>query len=119
MKRMTYVFVLAVSATAVLAGCGSSDGDDSVAAGRQVFIANCAACHGQDLQGSATGPPLLHDYYKPSHHSDESFRSAIANGVQPHHWDFGPMPAFPNLSSDETEAVIAYIRSEQVAAGIE
>lgn len=111
---------MTVAAAVTLAACASSDGEGgAVAAGDQVFTDNCAVCHGQDLKGSATGPPLLHDYYKPSHHPDDSFRSAVANGVQPHHWDFGPMPAFPNLSEDDTEAVIAYIRQQQRAAGIE
>ena len=110
---------LIAAASVVLVACGGAEPSDPAVAGAEVFADNCAVCHGKELQGTTTGPPLLHDYYKPSHHSDDSFRSAVANGVAPHHWDFGPMPAFPDISPDETEALITYIRGEQRAAGIQ
>jgi mono/diheme cytochrome c family protein len=114
------VLQIAVAVTALTAACGdqATPAQDPAVRGAQVFADNCAACHGPDLKGTDTGPPLLHDYYKPSHHPDESFRAAVANGVQPHHWQFGPMPAFPGISAQDTDAVIAYIRSEQRDAGI-
>lgn len=111
-------------AVVTVAACSGGDqapsaGDDDVAAGKAVFDANCATCHGPQAEGTATGPPLVHIYYEPSHHDDDAFRSAMANGVVPHHWEFGPMPAFPGLAEDDREAVIAYIRSLQREAGIE
>jgi mono/diheme cytochrome c family protein len=86
--------------------------------GKTLFEQTCAACHGTDLQGTTMGPPFLDPIYAPNHHPDESFYAAIENGVQPHHWDFGPMPAQPSVSADDAAAIIAYVRSEQTEAGI-
>jgi mono/diheme cytochrome c family protein len=106
----------------VMAGCGDDGGGDSgkdlVARGDEIFQANCAACHGADLRGTETGPSLLNEIYAPDHHPDASFYAAVANGVQPHHWDFGPMPPQPALNEDDVRAIIAYVRSEQENAGI-
>lgn len=110
-----------VGAALVLGACGGPGGDDAgeVAAidGAAVFGASCAACHGPEAEGTANGPPLVHVIYEPGHHDDASFRRAIADGVVPHHWDFGPMPPI-GLPDAEAEAVIAHIRGLQRAAGI-
>ena len=111
---------LALVATLVLAACGSdgaapSDGGD---VGARVFAANCATCHGADLGGTDSGPPLLHEVYLPDHHPDAAFVAAIANGSSPHHWDFGPMPAIGGLSDEEVAAVIGHVRDEQRRAGL-
>ncbi|OFW66088.1 MAG: hypothetical protein A2Z12_10225 [Actinobacteria bacterium RBG_16_68_21] len=93
----------------------------AVAAGEQLYQANCAACHGPDLRGTAVGPPFLDVIYAPNHHSDESFQRAAEVGVQPHHWNFGPMPAVganAGLTRDDVALIVAYVRSEQEAAGI-
>lgn len=109
--------VLAAGAlAAALAACGGSG--SSGADGAQLFANNCASCHGQDLRGTTTGPPLLHEYYVPSHHSDESFMRAIRQGVQPHHWNFGPMAPIPAVNEDEARAIIAYVREQQREAGV-
>lgn len=75
-------------------------------------------CHGGDLKGTKTGPPFLSPVYAPNHHPDEAFYAAVANGVQPHHWEFGPMPAQPSVSPEDVAAIVAYIRAEQQKAGI-
>ena len=121
--RMLSVALL-VLATIVLAACGGDGGSDAaggadVARGEELFVANCSPCHGEGATGTSQGPPLVHEVYEPSHHSDDSFRSAVANGVQPHHWQFGPMPPLPGVAGDEVEAIIAYVRSLQREAGIE
>ena len=96
----------------------SEGGGDAVSQGEQLFTANCAPCHGLGATGTEQGPPLVHEYYEPSHHSDDAFRSAVANGVQPHHWEFGPMPPVPGVQGEEVEAIIAYVRGLQREAGI-
>src|SRR5688572_24788491 len=103
-------------ATVVLAGaCGGGDSSDSSGAGadhargKTVYSAKCALCHGADLRGTPRGPSQLSKVYEPSHHPDAAYRSAIANGVQTHHWKFGDMPAVPGLSDTDVESVIAYI----------
>lgn len=115
------VVVAAVAAavlTATTAACGADDADGA-SSGGAVYDANCALCHGADLRGTERGPSLLSIVYEPAHHPDESIRSAIANGVSPHHWDFGPMPIIGGLSAAEVDAVIAHVRSVQVAQGFE
>lgn len=117
---------LLVGTLLLVGACGDGDGGEPsspaelAARGDELFHgeATCQTCHGADLEGTTMGPPLLHELYVPSHHPDEAIRSAVRNGVQSHHWDFGPMPALPHLGGDDIDAVIAYIRQEQEAAGI-
>jgi mono/diheme cytochrome c family protein len=118
-----------VAALAALAACGSSGDDASDATGtaaaadtergQELFASNCAVCHGPAADGSPAGPPLVHEIYEPSHHSDESFQQAVANGVQPHHWNFGPMPPIGGLDRDDVADITAWVREQQRAAGIE
>ena len=112
-------------AVALVAGGGSFDtatvavptqGDPT--AGKVAFEGTCATCHGIGGTGTNLGPPLAHDYYRPGHHSDGAFTLAVRNGVQPHHWNFGPMPAQPHLSDQNIADVTAYVRTIQEAAGI-
>jgi hypothetical protein len=65
------------------------------------------------------GPPLLSPIYAPDHHPDDAIRNAVAQGVTPHHWDFGPMPPLPHLDEDDVDALIAFIRDRQRAVGID
>ncbi len=112
---LTAVVVFAFSG----AGTPSAPTDpDLVAAGATVYATECAACHGADLRGTGSGPPFLDPTYAPNHHSDAAFFLAVRQGVQPHHWDFGPMPPRPSLTDDDIAAVVAYIRSKQIEAGI-
>ena len=103
-------------------GQGSSGGDaspdDLVVEGQALYEGTCAACHGADLKGTDNGPPFLDAIYEPGHHPDEAFYAAVRSGVQPHHWNFGPMPPQPDVSPDDVEAIVAYIRAEQKEAEI-
>ncbi|WP_108665340.1 c-type cytochrome [Euzebya rosea] len=89
-----------------------------VAAGETLYQANCAQCHGADLQGTDQGPPHLDAVYLPNHHGEFSFRAAVQNGVQPHHWQFGPMPPIDGLSEQDVTDIIAFVRAEQQLAGL-
>lgn len=117
------VVVAVVVVVVVLAGGGddepaASTPEARLAQGEELFQANCATCHGQDLQGTFVGPPLLHEIYGPDQLADDDIRAAVANGVTPKNWDFSGMPAFPKLDTDDVEALIAYVRSSQRAAGM-
>lgn len=123
MKRMRWLSVAVLSLVLGLSGCG--DGEEAASGtaaerGEQLFQGEgtCATCHGADLGGTTMGPPLVHEIYEPGHHPDAAIRAAVRNGVQPHHWDFGPMPQLPHLGDEEIDAIIAYVRQEQRAAGI-
>ena len=87
--------------------------------GQVAFEANCIACHGPNASGlDGLGPPLIHKIYEPSHHGDESFQIAVAQGVRQHHWSFGNMPAVDGLTRADVAAIVAYIREIQRANGI-
>ena len=95
-----------------------SGGSELATQGKGLYEETCGVCHGLDLKGTDAGPPFLSPIYAPDHHPDESFYAAVEQGVQPHHWDFGPMPPQPAMKREQVEAIIAYIRSQQEAAGI-
>lgn len=127
--RRCRLVAAAVIAIVTLAGCaGASDpasgdnpvleGAGDVALGADLYAANCAQCHGTDATGTDQGPPFVHDVYVPSHHADGAFLLAVRNGVQPHHWDFGPMPPRPGLSDQDVADIVAYVRSVQRDAGL-
>lgn len=122
MRALSRASLLA-SAVVALTACGTGDGDGRTASGdatrgRQLFEANCASCHGIQGQGTDTGPPLVHEYYVPSHHANAAFQLAVTRGVQPHHWNFGPMPPVEGLSSEDVTDIVAYVRQLQRDAGL-
>ena len=120
MNRRLTSFAVTVATSLVLVACSDdSNTADAPADGAAVYAANCSACHGADLRGTERGPSLLSIVYEPNHHPDDSFRSAIQNGVDAHHWDFGPMPMINAVDDAEIDAVIAFIRSTQEAEGFE
>jgi mono/diheme cytochrome c family protein len=128
-SRLLRRTTVTVAALVALAACGSDDDGASEAPGtavaadtdrgQELFATNCAVCHGPAADGSPAGPPLVHEIYEPSHHSDEAFQVAVANGVQAHHWDFGPMPPIAGLDRDDVADITAWVREQQRAAGIE
>lgn len=125
LRRSTLVLAIALLLSAFAFACGgeddlpgATDSSDLAGSGRDAFEANCAACHGKDLEGTKAGPPFLDPIYAPDHHPDEAFYAAVENGVQPHHWKFGPMPPQPAVSEEQVEQIVAYVRSRQQEAGI-
>lgn len=88
------------------------------ARGERLFNANCIRCHGSLALGTAQGPPLVHIYYEPNHHSDVAFQRAVRFGSPAHHWDFGPMPSIAGVTEAEVTQITAYIRWLQREAGI-
>jgi len=86
--------------------------------GQALFAQNCAACHGPNGSGSDKGPPLIHDIYNPGHHSDISFHRAVQYGTQQHHWSFGNMPPQPQVTKEQVDKILRYIRELQAANGI-
>lgn len=129
MSRTTFAalaiaLVMALSAAGCASGDGANGGESTAVVapdadnGATLFAASCALCHGERGVGTQTGPPLVHQIYEPGHHSDDSFRNAMKNGVVSHHWNFGNMPARPELSDGDIEDIIAYVRAIQREAGI-
>jgi mono/diheme cytochrome c family protein len=113
----------------VLAACARSEGLDQrklaslvtpaeFAWGEALYNASCAACHGVRAGGSGVGPPLVHDYYKPSHHGDAAFLLAAQRGVAAHHWRFGNMPPVRGVSDADVERITDYVRWLQREMGV-
>ncbi len=86
--------------------------------GEQTFDRVCLKCHGKNVGGSTNGPPLIDPFYRPDHHADAAFVSAITRGVRQHHWKFGPMPPQPAVKAAEIADLIVYIREMQQANGV-
>ena len=124
-RHTTIAAAVTAAIVLVVAACGNAPSDTGPAepsglgTGAELYQSNCASCHGDDLRGTDKGPSHLSIVYEPSHHGDDAFRSAILNGAQQHHWNFGDMAAVPGLDDAEIDAVIAYIRSEQERRGFE
>jgi mono/diheme cytochrome c family protein len=86
--------------------------------GKDLFIGNCAACHGNWGGGTDQGPPLMHDFYKLSHHGDAAFYRAVKNGVKAHHWGYGNMPPITGLAPEDVAQLLPFIRWLQKENGI-
>ena len=87
--------------------------------GLQIFREKCSACHGKWAEGTADkGPPLVHPYYEPTHHDDDSFYRAALSGVREHHWHFGNMPPVQGITEQEVGQIILFIRWWQRENGI-
>lgn len=124
LNRFSLTVGIAVAGLSVaLAACGSDAPTNSagsqVERGAEVYAESCASCHGADLRGTDKGPSHMSIVYEPNHHTDDSFRRAIADGAPQHHWNFGDMEPVEGLTEDDIEAVIAYVRAEQERQGFE
>ncbi len=126
MKQTLGTVIVAISLSVAISACA---GDDTATAplepipaeadGAVIYQARCASCHGEDLRGTDEGPSQLSIVYEPNHHGDDAYRAAIRNGVPQHHWGFGNMPAVEEITDDQIELVIGYIRSQQETLGFE
>ena len=116
-------FVVAIAFGVTACGSAPTSGGPASAtgaeSGAELYQASCASCHGADLRGTDKGPSHLSIVYEPNHHGDDSFRSAIVDGVRQHHWNFGDMAAIPGLDADEIDDIIAFVRAEQERLGFE
>jgi mono/diheme cytochrome c family protein len=132
-QKSPFFAAVLVLAPVILAGCEAPDsgqvreglrfpGPDFVAdarRGQELFQAKCAQCHGTDAGGTRQGPPLTDMIYRRAHHADITFYMAVNYGVAPHHWRFGRMPPVEGLTPADVGHIVAYVRQEQRAAGIE
>ena len=90
----------------------------SLGKGQLLYEKYCSTCHGLQLEGSKQGPPLIHPYYKPSHHGDNAFYRAALEGVRQHHWEFGDMPAVEGMTPGKMDSVVPYVRYYQQQKGL-
>ena len=121
--------ILVAALCAIVAGCGGKPAADprneaQVAAGKRVYEAHCASCHGARLEGQANWRERRPDGRLPApphdasghtwHHTDEALFKVTKDGLAAiagagYETD---MPAFAGrLSDEEIWAVLAYIKS--------
>jgi len=86
--------------------------------GQAAFAKYCASCHGADAGGTRSGPPLIHPIYHPGHHADMAFVIAARRGSRAHHWKFGDMPPVKDITDQEIDQIIVFVREVQRANGI-
>ncbi len=91
--------------------------DARVARGKALFLASCAACHGQDARGiPGIGKDLVGGEFARTA-TDGAFFEVVAKGRavdDPGNTTGLPMPprgGNPNLTDDDIRAIIAYLRS--------
>ncbi len=111
-KQLTLVAALLTSSS-VLSAATTDNGTRvpfKQAVGMGKFKQNCSQCHGEWARGTELGPPLIHNYYKPSHHGDNAFYRAAMSGVKAHHWKFGDMPPVEGIKKRDVTRIISFIR---------
>lgn len=91
----------------------------TAAEGVGLYTKFCVECHGENAAGSNKGPSLIHRFYRPNHHIDQTFLAAALYGVRQHHWKFGNMKPIEGIAEDEVIKIITYVRAVQRANGIE
>ena len=139
MSKARWVVAAAASGVAVLAATvyltslGKNDGfidpsadEGRITLGKTVYAANCAACHGANLEGQANWRERLANGRLPApphdktghtwHHPDRLLIDMVKNGLVPGRTAppgyESDMPAYAGILTDEKiVAVIAYIKS--------
>jgi mono/diheme cytochrome c family protein len=91
---------------------------DAGARGQVAYGRVCASCHGEKIDGTDKGPPLMHPVYNPGHHGDASFIAAARRGAKQHHWPFGDMKPVEGVSDTELAEIIRFVREVQKANGL-
>ena len=121
-KRCIFLLLLGLLSIRPLAFAGAqlqaSEVPDTFVGGYKKYVAMCAKCHGEWGDGSDEGPPLMHPFYLPSHHSDKAFYRAILKGSVQHHWEFGDMPPVAGASKEDAQHITAYVRWLQRYTGL-
>jgi cytochrome c oxidase cbb3-type subunit 2 len=82
---------------------------DAIAAGRNLYLSNCAKCHGKDAQGKDARPSLHSDRIHNA--TDGDLAWMLKNGQV-----FKGMPRWAGLPDQERWQIVAYIRSLNTAA---
>ncbi len=75
--------------------------------GEQLFIQNCAACHGKNLEGKPPVFPSLKNIQQKK--SEKAIRDQMIHGKN-------AMPAFKHLSESEIDAIVAFLLGKKAVA---
>ncbi|MBV6440045.1 MAG: cytochrome c class I [Haliscomenobacteraceae bacterium CHB4] len=118
LKRICWVIVLAITATISLTAA------PNVEEGKNLFIANCAACHNKNMKDNLTGPALggMEERWSAYPRKDlyawiRNSQALIATG-HPYanelwgKWKPVLMNNFTGLTDDQIEGIILYVNQE-------
>ncbi len=86
--------------------------------GKMAYGIHCGQCHGPSGAGTDKGPPFLHRLYRPDHHNDSSFYQAVRRGARAHHFPFGDMKPLPEVTNEQIDSIVRYIRALQRLNGV-
>lgn len=110
-----------VLATFLVAGCKSGPPPEQIAAGRELYLASCAVCHGQDARGVQMRGKNLHGNEFVRGLSDAELVAFLEQGRAAAHpanergIDMPPRGGNPSLSDEELGLIGDYLRSIQSA----
>ncbi|RKF15339.1 cytochrome c [Roseovarius spongiae] len=137
MKRLLLAGIAGAAALGVVVAWAESGGDETpsltvlgepvdaamIASGQEVYAANCASCHGAELEGQPDWRRRLDNGRMPApphdasghtwHHADRQLFTITKHGIGAVVPGYeSDMPAFEGILSDaEITAVLAYIKS--------
>ena len=84
--------------------------------GREIYKANCVACHGESGKGDGPGAGVLKP--PPRDHTDRAYMSKLSDKEIGDTIQMGGamkgkplMPSHPQLRGDDLAAIVAYVRS--------
>ena len=103
--RAMRVFIWACGALLLGAPAGAQAPD----AGRQVFVARCAGCHGSDGNGGELGPGIAN---RVPLRSDADLATLLKQGLPG-----AGMPSFGTLTDQESADVVRFVRTLRPRAG--
>jgi mono/diheme cytochrome c family protein len=87
--------------------------------GENVYNYRCRSCHGPLGLGAVGGPPLATGEFAESIYPDTQMAQAILSGAPQKNYDYGRMPAQPDISDQDLRATIAFLREIQTLHGYE
>jgi len=119
LTRLFWVVILTCSALS------STFAAPTVAAGKDLFTANCAACHNKNMKDDLTGPALKgvqdrwadkKDLYKWIRGSQALVAAGNPRAVELFNKWKSPMTNFPNFTDEQIESLLMYIDATANAA---
>ena len=127
MRKITFALLLSAGALVVAIACGSNEGSPASGAssstasakpgrGRELYKANCVACHGESGKGDGPGAGVLKP--PPRDHTDRAYMSTLSDKEIGDIIRIGGaikgkpgMPSHPQINGADLEALIGYVRS--------
>lgn len=118
LKRICWVLTLLLAATFQM------QAQPTVAAGKDLFVANCASCHNKNMKDNLTGPALGGVEDRWSAYPRKDLYSWIRNSqalISAGHpratelwnkWKPVIMNSFPGLTDDQIESIVLYINDQ-------